>query len=382
MTRFKLINEMINVCQELIRIPSISGEEKEIADFIANFMKLLQYNVWRDEVGNVIGYIPATDKSLPSIMFTTHLDHVNPGDLSLWKYDPYAGNRDQDWIYGVGASDAKGAVATQIFIKPLLQSAQFRHGDIYVAFVVCEEVGGVGTQNLLKSVVPNFAIMGEATSNEIRNANRGRALIKFQSAGRRQHASATRLGESPIYQCAVALKTMGDVLEKYCSEGLTIVPTRVQSSQCDLNVIPDRCEVFCDCRFWSVEDFYQLLNHIHGSLPKEVKLDFVEQIITTYTGKTVVLKHLQPPFYTSFEDPFLVSIKRALEESLERSIPVKPWNFTTDCGFFQEKGVKILGFSPGEEKYAHTSEDRVNIKLMIEALQLYPTIIKTINSLS
>lgn len=379
--KMALFNEMIEFCQELIRIPSISGKEKEIADFIVDFMKALKYDVWKDEVGNVIGYIPPTDSSLPSIMFTTHLDHVNPGDSRLWKYDPYAAHRDQDWIYGVGASDAKGAIATQVFIKPVLETALLRHGGIYVAFVVCEEIGGIGTQILLNSIVPQFAIMGEATSNEIRSANRGRAIIKFQSTGRRQHASTTRLTDSPIYQCAKALIAMEQVFEKHFSKGLTIVPTRVQSSQCDINVTPECCEVFCDCRFWNMEAFHKLLEHICDSLPKDVKFDFVEQAITTYTGKTVLLKHLQPPFFISLKDPFLLAVKQSLEKFLKRPIPVKPWYFTTDCGFFQQKGVKVLGFSPGEEEYAHTSEDRVNIKLMIEAIQCYPIIIKAINSL-
>ena len=88
-------DEVIEFAQELIQTPSISGEEKEVADLLLAKMKDLGYDeVFRDEMGNVVGVVEGA-KEGPTIMYNSHMDHVSPGDPDNWEgYDPYGGEKD------------------------------------------------------------------------------------------------------------------------------------------------------------------------------------------------------------------------------------------------------------------------------------------------
>lgn len=187
----RIKKELINVTKLLIQTPSFSGQEKDVADILVCKMKQLQYDeVIIDDIGNVIGIIKGKNHKA-SILFTTHMDHVPPGERAEWLFDPFQGVIEGDYIYGCGAADAKGALATQLFIKLILKNVH-EHGDIFVAFTVGEEVGGFGSQYLIKNAdlpPPRFAIIGEPSNNELRNGHRGRAIVKILLKGKRTHSS-------------------------------------------------------------------------------------------------------------------------------------------------------------------------------------------------
>jgi LysW-gamma-L-lysine carboxypeptidase len=86
----------------MLEIPSVSGDEQRLAEFLAPRMRELGYRVHCDEVGNVIGDIGAGD---PVIMLLSHLDTVGP---------VLPTRRDGERLYGRGAVDAKGPLATMI----------------------------------------------------------------------------------------------------------------------------------------------------------------------------------------------------------------------------------------------------------------------------
>ena len=89
----KIINELkenlIKFTQDIIRIPSITGEEGDLAKFV---LKMLQEigieESLIDEAGNVVGVLRGSGKG-PNIMLNGHLDVVPAGNVDNWKYDPF-----------------------------------------------------------------------------------------------------------------------------------------------------------------------------------------------------------------------------------------------------------------------------------------------------
>ncbi|MEF8798725.1 MAG: hypothetical protein V5A79_04850, partial [Candidatus Bipolaricaulota bacterium] len=81
-------NDVVNTCQEIVRIPSPSCSEGDLANFLEAKMKESYYDdVWKDKTGNLIGKFEGKEK-LPSIGFSAHLDHVSPGNKSDWEFPP------------------------------------------------------------------------------------------------------------------------------------------------------------------------------------------------------------------------------------------------------------------------------------------------------
>jgi acetylornithine deacetylase len=104
-----------------------------------------------------------------SILLTGHIDVVPPGELAHWRYEPFAGAREGDTIYGRGAVDMKGGVASMLSAGELLRELNVPlRGDILFATVVDEEIGGMGALAMADhGYRADAGILTEPTDNRI-----------------------------------------------------------------------------------------------------------------------------------------------------------------------------------------------------------------------
>src|ERR671932_1682189 len=114
---------LVDFAQRLIRTPSLPGQEGDAARLVRSEMQSLGYDdTWIDEVGNVVGVIRGTGGG-KSLMFNTHIDHVDVGDVSGWPFPPYEGKIADGVLWGRGAVDIKGPTAAQVYGVALLKQA-------------------------------------------------------------------------------------------------------------------------------------------------------------------------------------------------------------------------------------------------------------------
>jgi len=372
--------KLIQFCKKLIKTPSLSGQEKECAELVYYEMQKLGYDkVSIDAAGNVIGILKG-GRDRPLVLFTTHMDHVPPGDHTKWPFGPYSAVLRNGLIYGCGASDAKGALATMVYLPEALNLQNLNFiATIIVAGVVGEEVGGIGSRVLLDSIPkPDFVILGEASNNELRNGNRGRVRLKILFEGSRQHAALASFEQNAIFAAAkfiLSLKHLQQPGKKGPSRGN---PVRIISYNDAENVVADSCEVIVDWRINEIEEIKNIINYLKKKVKGIAEITVPEYQLTTYTKNTFSFTTAQPPFWLPPDDRIIIKVKNTLQKLWGRDIPVKCWTFTTDAGFFAEKGSRVLGFSPGQEDYAHTYNDKISVEKMIEAWLSYPYIIKAL----
>ena len=374
---------MIEFCRELIRTPSPSGEEGKLAELIGSRMDDLGYDEVRtDEAGNLIGKISGTDPSLPRLTFTAHMDQVNVETPDSWDYEPFGGEVDDGFVHGRGASDTKGAIATQVYLPIILEEVERPYGDIFVALAVLEETGGLGTNHMLGHFETDYAVMGEGTGNELRIGNRGRVLLRVALEGKSMHSSSAGPEDVLHYDAAELLLNVKDLPMSTGKLGTSsVAPTIYRCDNSGSNVTPGCCEILLDWRTVESETPEDVMAKLSKLLPEncEAHIDPLEQ--RAYTGTWLQSSHRQSSFYIDPDEPLVSKVASGLEEEFEREVPVETWNFTTDCGMFAEAGTKIIGFSPCEEKYAHTSSDRVSLELMEEAIAGYRRIIEVVADL-
>ncbi len=371
--------DMVRFCQRLIQTPSPSGQERAVVDLVAQEMEALGFDeVSVDSVGNVVGKMQG--EGGPSVMLNCHVDHVAPGDESRWRFPPYAGTLQEGRIWGVGASDTKGALAPQVYALAALRHAGFRlPGDVYVVGVVQEEVNGLGTRNLLRYLRTDAVVLGEATANQIARGHRGRGEVVVRIRGRAAHASAPERGVNPHQVAArflLALERLS--LPSHPDLGAsTLTPTLYRTDQVSGNVIPGEVELHLDWRVVPGMDVGAFLARLQALADEcripgsEVEVDLMQRHLRSYKGHEQTIAALTMPFILPEDHALVRGSQAILSQALGREVRVGFWRFTTDGGHFMGAGIPTIGFSPCEEHLAHTAEDHVRVDLMEEGMVGY-----------
>lgn len=367
---------MVAFCQRLVQTPSLSGNEGQIASLIQAEMKKFSFDdVWVDEVGNVLGRMKGGHG--PSIQFNCHMDQVDIGDRAGWQHDPFGGEIIGGALWGRGASDTKGAIATQIHaIGRARQSAMPFYGDVYMVCVVQEETGSWGTKHLLKHLKTDLAVLGEATTNQIANGHRGRTEILVEFLGTSVHAAAAKREENPLYCLSAFLQEIGrlPVTVNKVLGNSSMTPTRCYTDQKSGNMSPGSVILHLDWRSLPEDSLDGLLLSLQGALngacraPVSARIRVLTSDVVSYNGYSEKLEAHAPAYLLNNNDALPTSARQILEKKLGRPVSTSPWGFTTDGGYLVQAGIPTIGFSPCEEKFAHTIHDQVNIELMNEAL--------------
>ncbi len=369
-------DRIADFCSRLIQTPSLPGQEMQAAELIMSEMKALGYDaVWQDEVGNVIGLIKG-DRAGKSLMLNTHMDHVDVGDRSSWEYDPYSGEVRDGYVCGRGAVDIKGPTSSQVYAPFIAREAGLPIcGDVYVVGVVQEEVGGLGSIELGKSLHVDCAVVGEPSSNTLRRGNRGRIEIVAIFRGRSCHASMPDRGINPHYSMAnfvAALKNVDRVKDPFLGVE-TFTPTLVYTDQTSSNVVPSELRLHIDWRTVPQRSTDEIKEMLAFLLEKSLvdgawgEVRIKDVTLTTYTGATRNVPAHFPSFLISEEHPLVKLSKDALSEAFSREVEVKRWDFATDAGHLMAAGIPSIGFGPGDETLAHTNQEKISIEEMVEA---------------
>ena len=111
--------DMCAFLRDMISHPSESCEEKEVVECIRREMEKVGFDkVEVDGLGNVIGWMGEGDKI---IALDGHVDTVGIGNRDNWDEDPYKGYETDEIIYGRGASDQEGGVASSVYAARILK---------------------------------------------------------------------------------------------------------------------------------------------------------------------------------------------------------------------------------------------------------------------
>jgi acetylornithine deacetylase len=181
---------LFELTKTLINIPSISENEKEVGFFLRDY---LQKSGWMVELqpvsenqNNVIAHL----NDSPRVFFSTHMDTVPPF---------IEASEDGEKIYGRGACDAKGIIASQIMAAEELRKQGV--SDIGLLFTVDEEQGSSGARMANKHSIAakcEFMINGEPTDNDLAIGSKGSLRLFVKAKGKAAHSAYPEMGESAI----------------------------------------------------------------------------------------------------------------------------------------------------------------------------------------
>jgi putative selenium metabolism hydrolase len=376
---------MTSFLQDMVRIPSYSTQEGQMAERLAAEMREVGFRDVRfDRIGNVIGRIGVG--SGPVLLYNGHIDVVGPGDLSTWQYDPFGAKIESGTLYGRGAADMKGALAAMVYgAKALLDQNVPLHGELYLVGTVQEEpCEGLGMRVLIEEeeVIPEYVVLGEATGLHISRGQRGRMEIRVVSRGRSCHASAPARGNNAIYTAArlifgVEMLSSQLAEDRFLGRG-TLAVTHIENTAGSRNVVPDTCTFYIDRRLTLGETEAKALAEIQGVLLREeadATLSVSEYTSTSYTGYEAHAKCYYPAWALDREHPLIRWVNRAIRAELGFRPEIGKWDFSTDGVYTMGVvGIPTVGFGPGQEKYAHTADERIRLDDVVRAARGYARI--------
>jgi succinyl-diaminopimelate desuccinylase len=210
--------DLISLALDLLAIDTANppGDTREIVTEIERFLEPLPVDVERVVADpakpNLLVRVPG--KADQTLLYNGHLDTV-PFDADVWTHDPL-GEHVDDRVYGRGATDMKGAVASMLFaIQAYAATDVDPPVDLLFAFVSDEEVGGdAGLPALLEDgqLDADACVIGEPTCEVDRHsvtvADRGSIWLTLEASGEGAHGSRPPLGVNAIDRLYGAVETM------------------------------------------------------------------------------------------------------------------------------------------------------------------------------
>ena len=426
--------DMVRFLRAMISLPSESCEEKEVIACIKAEMEKLGYDkVEVDGLGNVIGWMGKGEKI---IAIDSHVDTVGIGNRENWTADPYEGYETDEIIYGRGASDQEGGLASAVYGVRLMKDLGLipeGYKIMVVGSVQEEDCDGMCWQYIVNKdgIRPEFVISTEPTDGGIYRGQRGRMEIRVDVRGVSCHGSAPERGDNAIYKMADILQDIRALNNNGAGDS-TAIPGLVKMLDPKFNpdhfedarflgrgsctvsqiyftspsrcAVADSCSISVDRRMTAGETWESCLDEIRN-LPavkkygEDVQVSMYMYDRPSWTGE-VYGTEAYFPTWINREDAAhvkaLVDAHVALfgderigapsSMATRRGRPLTDkWTFSTNGVAIQGRyGIPCVGFGPGAESQAHApneitwKQDLVTCAaLYAAAISLYPTEEKT-----
>ncbi|MGW1108084.1 succinyl-diaminopimelate desuccinylase [Streptomyces sp. NPDC002540] len=326
----------------LVDFPSVSGQEKELADAIESALSTLPH-LTVDRHGNNV--VARTNLGRAErVVLAGHIDTVPIADNVPSRLD------DDGVLWGCGTSDMKSGVAVQLRIAATVPEP---NRDLTFVFYDNEEVAAHlnGLGHIADAhpdwLAGDFAVLLEGSDAEVEGGCQGTLRVFLRTEGERAHSARGWMGSNAIHAAAPVLARLAayeprrpviDGLEYH--EGLNAV--RIEGGVAN-NVIPDACTVVVNYRYAPDRTAEEALAHVH-----EVFADcgVVEFTVDDHSGAAM------PGLSHPAAEAFMAAVGGTAR-------PKFGW---TDVSRFGSLGVPAVNYGPGDPLFAHKRDEHVVVE--------------------
>lgn len=363
---------LIQTFCDLVRVDSIGGRERQMADTIKEKITALGYTPYEDNAGetiagnagNVIVRIPGSKQAAP-LLFMAHMDTVEPGHGKVPVIDGDLIRSDGSTVLG---GDDLAGVACILEAAAVLAERKIHHGDIYAVFTIAEEGGLFGARALDVSAIPaKYAYVldddGPIGTAAIKAPNYNR--LRFVVKGRSAHAglcpengiNAIRIAAAAIAE----LPFMGRIdRDSTCNIGM------IQGGRAR-NIVPDEVVVDGEVRSISAEKLTLLTGQLIDSFKKTVEREggtVITEVETMYGG------------YSIEDDHPILQLLRKSASRLNIPVNLHSTGGGSDTNIINGKGIPAVDISVGMSN-VHSTTEQIAISDMMKACALVIEIIRT-----
>lgn len=378
--------DLIQFMREIVAIPSMNGQLKEIGERIGLEMTKLGFEEVRfDKMGNILGRI-GNGKRV--IVYDSHIDTVGVGDPGTWGWDPFKGKVENGVLYGRGACDEKGSTPGMVYGLAFARDLGFLENTTAWYFGNMEEwCDGIAPNAFVEvdpGIRPDFVVIGEPTKMNIYRGHKGRIELKITASGRSAHAASHYLGDNAVYKM-MAIITQIRELDRRMRFGMghhpvqgypSIAVTDVSARTASLNAVPDQFTIYLDRRITLNEPHDEVIAQIKGLIPdylqEEIHVEELYYDSPSYTGFVFPVSKYYPPWLLDEAHPLIQAGQSAIEKLWGEKRELGAWDFSTNGTYWAGKaGIPSIGFGPGDEEFAHTVLEQVPLEDVVAAAEFY-----------
>ncbi|MCD0485675.1 succinyl-diaminopimelate desuccinylase [Streptacidiphilus sp. ASG 303] len=322
---------------QLVDIPSVSGDEKAVADAVEAALRTLPH-LAVDRYGNNVVARTSLGRA-ERVVLAGHLDTVPIADNLPSRVEG-------DLLHGCGTSDMKSGVAVQLRIAATVPEP---NRDLTFVFYDCEEVeasrNGLGhlARERPEWLHGDFAVLLEPSGAVVEGGCQGTLRVRVRVTGQRAHAARSWLGDNAVHRTGELLTRLAayrprrveiDGLEY--REGLNAVGIEGGVAG---NVIPDLCTVTVNFRFAPDRTVAQAEAHV-----REVLDGYDVEVTDAAPGALPGLAH--------------PAAKAFLAATGGEPRAKYGW---TDVARFAGLGIPAVNYGPGEPNLAHKREEHCSL---------------------
>ena len=302
-----------------------------------------------------------------------HTDIVPPGDLKLWKSDPYKVKIEGGKIYGRGVEDNQHGIVTPLFAAKALKECGVTPAyDLGIVVVADEETGSEhGIQFLLEKhnifkkgdfiIVPDA---GVADGTQIEVAEKSICWLKIETKGKQCHASTPEQGINAHRAAAHLITRLGKLYKLFPQRDKvfdppisTFEPTKKEANVPNINTIPGDDVFYHDMRILPKTKVDTVLRAIKAMI-KEVEKEFRVKIATSFAQREDAAPATPP------DAPVVLALSAAIKAVY--NVKAKPMGIGggTVAAFFRRAGFGAVVWSKIDE-VAHQPNEYTIIDNMV-----------------
>ncbi|WP_178862349.1 succinyl-diaminopimelate desuccinylase [Thiomicrorhabdus cannonii] len=343
------MSETIQLAQQLLRIDSVTPNDKGCQQLIADYLAPLGFHIEPMPFGEVSNLWARRGTDGPLYVFAGHTDVVPTGPETAWTYPPFSAQIDGDMLYARGAADMKSSIACfMVATKRFVEKHPAHQGSIGFLITSDEEGPAVdGTVKVIETLEArnekiDYCLVGEPSSDKqlgdsIKNGRRGSLSGTLTVHGVQGHIAYPELAENPIHALAPALEQLVHVQWDHGNEYFP--PTSFQVSNINggtgaTNVIPGNVVVQFNFRFSTEHTPETLKEGVHAILDHH-NLNY--SLDWNLSGL---------PFITPAQGELIQAVKQACQEVVGYEPKLSTGGGTSDGRFIAPTGAQVIEMGP------------------------------------
>jgi len=342
------MSNTLELAKSLINKPSITPDDCGCQAIMIDRLKKIGFEIYPLKFGDVENFWAVHGNSGPLFAFAGHTDVVPAGDENAWNTKPFEPTIKDGYLYGRGAADMKGGLASMVTATEKYLIENPNHNG-RIAFLITSDEEGVAVNGTVKVMEflnesnqkIDYCLLGEPSSTSItgdviKNGRRGSLNGVLKINGKQGHVAYPHLAKNPIHLVSPALD---DLCKQEWDNGNDYFPatsfqiSNMHSGDGVTNVIPGDAQVMFNFRYSTETTKEELQKKVHEILDSH-NLDY-----------SIEWSHSGYPFLTP-KGELVSACFQAIKKTKGIETELSTSGGTSDGRFIAQEGTQVVELGP------------------------------------